>query len=248
MADDKQLRHRVLLGILASPTTVIPFLAGMTALVGAWATGVRADIGVLAGLAGVLGSAGMFYTKLLLNGEDYARKAIEEMQVEAHKDRERALDDLETRLVADGDKRTEAALRDLRSLTRAFEDTRESVSRDLTTQSTYDVVAGVKRLFDQCICSLEKTLKLWHTSQELETKAAREPIRKQREEILKDVARSIRQLGHTLVAVQNLASGEGGQSELARIGSELDEHLAVAKRVEERVRAFEKQLDTGLPE
>ena len=227
---------------------MLPFLVGVTALVGTWASGIRPDVGVLAGLAGALGSAGAFYTKLLLKGDKYAEKAIAEMQDETHGVRERALDDLETRLVADGDPRTESALRDLRSLTRAFEELRDNPELELNARSMFDIASGVQELFEQCVRSLERTLKLWHTGQELVTKAARQPIYKQREQILHDVASSIRQLGQVLGAIQNLGAGGGGESKLARIGKQLDQHLAVARQVEQRVNAFEKQLDSGLRE
>ena len=242
MPDTRKLRRKILLNILASPLTAAPFLAGVTALVGAWALGVSPAVGVFAGLAGALSSAGVFVTKLVLGGEAHAKRAIEEMQAEAQAERERALDDLEQRLIADGDPRTEAALRDMRSLTRALKELGEDATARLNTLSAFDIVSGAERLFEQCVRSLEQTLRLWHTAQKMTTKAARDPIVRQREEILRDVGRSIRQLGDILVAVQKLDSGEGAESELMRIGEELGQHLAVAKQVEQRVRAFESQL------
>jgi len=242
--DRKKLRRKTLLNVVATPLTVVPFLAGMTAFVASWASGVRTDLGIFAAIAGLLGSVGVFFTRLLLGGDTYAKRALEELQEETHAKRERALDNLEARLVADGDPRTESALRDLRSLARAFERLRETGALKLNIASALDITSGVAELFEQCVNSLEQTLRMWHTAQEMRTDAAREPILKHREAMLTDVTNSIARLGHVLAAVQTLGSGDGTSSELARIGEELDQHLAVAKQVEERIKTFERQLQS----
>lgn len=243
MPDAKKLRRKVLLNVLASPLTALPFVAGITALVGSWAIGVRPDLGLLAGMAGLLGSVGVFYTKLFIGGEGHAKQALDELEEESQAKRDHVLDDLEHQLEADGDPRTQAALRDLRALARAFEELRNNEAFRGSTGSVFDIVSGVQQLFDQCVHSLERTLALIHTAKQLRTKAACEPIRIQREHILDDVGRSIRKLGQILAAVEGLDMGEGADSELVRIGAELDQHLAVAQQVEQRVRAFDRQLD-----
>jgi hypothetical protein len=244
----EKIRRKVLLNILTSPTTAAPFLAGITALVATWAFGMRADIGVLAGLAGILVAAGAFFTKFVFRGEAYAKQAVEETRQEEGAERERVLDGLDARLCQDADPRTEAVLRDLRSLVRAFDELCTSSGAKLNELTTANIASGVHELFSQCVSSLERSLKLWQTAAKLRTKAAREPILKQREDIILDVGKSIRQLGQTLVAIQNLGTGGGTTSELARIGEELDQHLAVARQVEQRVRAFESQLDERVRE
>jgi hypothetical protein len=243
--DTKKVRRKMLLSMLTGPATAVPFLAGLTALVATWAFGLRGDVGVLAGVAGVFGASGAFFTKLFLGGEKYAKQALDETLQEERLDRERALDQLDASLCQDHDPRTEAALRDLRSLMRAFEERRTDSGADLTAMTTIGIAAGVQELFDQCVQSLERSLKLWQTAEKLRTRAAREPILKQREEIVLEVGRSIHQLGQTLVAIQKLGSGEDAKSELTRIGEELDQRLVVAKQVEQRVRAFESQLESG---
>ena len=115
----------------------------------------------------------------------------------------------------------------------------------LSAITTVEIASGVKELFDQCVQSLQRTLTLWNTAAKLKTPAAREPILKQRDAIIQEVGRSLTQLGQVLVAIQNLGSGEGAETELERVGKELDQRLAVARQVERRVKVFESQLESG---
>lgn len=246
--DTRKIKRKMLLNMLTGPSTAVPFLAGVTALFATWALGFRADMGVLAGLAGILGAGGVFLTKLFMGGDTYAKQALDETQQEDHALRERKLDDLDVRLCADKDPRTESALRDLRSLVRAFDELRANSGSELNVLTTSNIASGIHEMFEQCVGSLERSLNLWHTAEKLRTRAAKDPILKQREAIITEVGQSIRQLGQALVAIQNLGTGQGSQSDLARISEELDQRLAVARQVEQRVKAFENQLDSGTRE
>ena len=241
----QRVKRKVLLHALSSPLTVLPFVAGITALVGMWVFGLRADIGVLAGVAGVFGSAGVFITNLILKGEAYAVQALQETQVEERADHESELDSLDVRLCRDNDPRTEAALRDLRSLVRAFQEYIGRPGLDVDVLSSTNIESAVQELHDQCVNSLERSLQLWETAAKLHTRAAREPILKEREDIIGEVGHSIRQLGEALASIQTLGLNNGATSELVRIGQELDQRLAVAKQVEQRVRTFESQLQSS---
>ncbi|MCX5769664.1 MAG: hypothetical protein NTZ09_05255 [Candidatus Hydrogenedentes bacterium] len=242
--DSNKIRRKILLRALSAPATLAPFVGGVTAMVAAWAMGLRPEVGVLAGLAGVLGSAGAFLTKIFIGGETLAQEALEEAVQEENVESERALDELDARLCEDKDPRTEAQLRDLRNLMRAFDELAAANSAGLSAVSTVEIESGVEALFDQCVQSLERSLKLYHTAARLKTPAARAPILKQRDAIIEEVARSLSQLGQVLVAIQNLGSGEGAVSELSKVGEELDQRLAVARQVERRFKAFESQLES----
>ena len=237
------VRRKLLLGVLSSPATLFPFVGGVTALFGSWALDARPDLGVLAAFVGVLGAAGAFVTQLVLGGEKRAKAAIDEVREETRRNEERRLDTLEQQLTADGDARTEGALRDLRSLAEALARLSETDEGKLPSPMVVSIRADAAALFAQCVRSLERTLELWHTARSMATKAARAPILEKRERLLQDVFESIRHMGRLLVSMQELESGEGGGSELARIRHELDENLAVAKRVDERLRAFDRELD-----
>lgn len=247
-SDTAALKRKMLLGMLASPATVMPFLIGVTGLLGTWALDMRPDVGILLGLIGVLGSGGMFLTQLLVRGEDFARRAIKEAQLEAQQDRERMLDELDGRLSADQDPRTESALRDLRSLAEALDELQAEGVIDLDAPAVIEIRAGTEHLITQCITYLERSLSLWHTGQKMATNAARKPILEQREKIVKEVFQSIRQLGKLHVALQNLSTGVDQVTDLARIRDELDQNLAVAKRVDERMKALEDQFDHRIGE
>lgn len=242
--DTRKVRRKMLLNALAAPSTAVPLLAGLTACVGAWATGIRPDLGLLAGLAGLLGAAGMFFTQLFLSGEETAKQAIGEVEAEELAGHEQVLDALDVRLRKDNDPRTEAALRDLRNLHRAFDEAATAPDADLGAATAAGIDSGARELFEQCVKSLERSMDLWDTAQKLRTRSAREPILNQREEIVQEVLQSIRQLGQILAAMQNLDAGNGGPAQLTRLSKELDQRLAVAKQVERRVKDFEDQLDT----
>jgi hypothetical protein len=55
-------------------------------------------------------------------------------------------------------------------------------------------------------------------------------------------------MSKVLAGMQGLGAGEKGVSELARIRADLDRRLAVARKVEERMRTLESQMDTGTPD
>ena len=164
------------------------------------------------------------------------------MQKEAHREREKALDTLDRELTEDGDPRTEACLRDLRALAKAFRSAPKP-SIDLKIHDAFSIAAGVEELFTRSVASLEKTLDLWRTAQSMATKDARGPVLAQREKMIEDVSESIKQLGKVLAGIEALKAGESVHSDLARIRGELDERLAVAKKVEERMRSLEKQIE-----
>jgi DNA polymerase III epsilon subunit-like protein len=158
--------------------------------------------------------------------------------------RQRTLDALDQRLAtADDDPRPETALRELRALVKAFE---EADGRDwsLNAQTVFDVHSMVGQLFDQCVHSLQQTDRLWQTAQKLQTAAARRPILQQREKIIDEIEASIKQMSSALVSLQTMGSGPGTSAELSRLREELDQSLAVAKTVEERVKALVENAAT----
>ncbi len=216
-------------------------------MIGFWAFNWRVDVGVMAFLVGVCGSVGMFLTKLLVGGEQYAKKAIKETQKEATESRERALDNLEKRLEADNDKRTEAALRDLRALETALHDLDETGAISLSPPAVVEIMADTAQLFDQCVVHLEKTLALWETAHQMRTKAARQPILDNREKILVEIFQCVREMGKTLVDVQQLGADSNGEK-LASVRGELEQNLAVARQVDARIRDFEDEFKRDAPE
>ena len=242
--DERKLRRRILLKLASSPATLLPFMAGITAMAGSWALDVRPGVGLFAGLAGVLAAAGTFFTRLLVGGEQAAKDALEEIREEGAKEREAALDELDARLSADGDPRTERALRDLRTFAKTFSDG-NVWSRGVNSRSAYDITEGVTHLFDRSVKSLEQSLQLWHTARQMNTPEARKPIVAQRERIIREVGQSIVHLGQIMVELQNLGAAENAPAGLARVRGELERSLAFARSVDEKVQSLDREYDTS---
>lgn len=235
MVDSNTVRKRVLLRLLGSPLTVLPFLVGMTALTASWALDWRPNIGAFAGLVGTLAAMGIFFTRLLLQGDKVAERILTESAQSEETDRQKALDNLDHQLtIADQDPRPETALRDLRALVKAVQEG-AAASGGYNGALLIDINLRVGQLFDHCVASLRETDRLWKTTQQLHTVTARKPLLDQREKVIAEVQDSIKQLSQTLVALQSLSASEGSQNELARLRDELDQSLAVAQTVEQRV-------------
>jgi hypothetical protein len=231
----------VLLRLLSAPQTLVPFAFGVTALAVTWALDMNAPMGVFAGLAGLLIAGGSFLSQLVTRGEDYARDEVQRLRQEAHAAQERQLDDLYRRLRADKDPRTESALHDLRGMERAFHEL-SAAKVGTSSRASVAIVAGVEELVDRCVESLEESLRLWHMARGLQTPAARMPILKQREQIVTEVIRSTEQLGKILAAMQELGASTETTAELTRVREELDQSLAVARAVDERMKEFAEEL------
>ena len=242
--DEKRLQRKLILKLLSSPMSLVPMMVGVSAIAGTWAMDWNMGLGLFVGFAAIMVAGGAFLTRLIVGGEDAARKAIEELQKETLAEQERALDDLEARLREDGDKRTEAALGDLRAIAEAFNQ-KHLWTDGLNSKSAFDIMDGVGRLFDRCVRSLEQTLHLWQLAGKMQTKAARRPILEQREEIIGEVARSISQLGKILIDVQKFESASESAAGLGRLREELDQSLDFAKQVDEKVKMLDREFSTA---
>lgn len=239
MIDNSEFRKRVILGQMSRPDTLLPFMGGVTALLGAFALSVS-GLAVFVGTALTLGSAGLCFTRLVTGGGQLEKQILQEMQDELVAAREGKLDDLERRLSEDGDERTEAALRDLRTLVKAFRD-ETAWTAHLDTTTVIDLGGKVEQLFEASVQSLEKSLEIHNAASRLGTKAAREPLLARREVQVKSVLDGIRDIGRLLAEIQGLGI-ESPDNRINEIRGELDASLKVAQRVEERMRKMDKDL------
>lgn len=238
MSDDSSLRRRVMLRLLGSPLVVSPFLAGVTAGAASWALNWQPGLGAFAVLAGALGSAGIFVTRLLLNGPEIHETIQKELKHESRSARESLLDELDRRLTSsDKDPRPEASLRDLRALRESFEKL-AGESSNANGFTVVEVLAQVRELHDRATRSLEQTIQLHEISVKLTTPNARQPIVEHRERLISEVQATVKQLGTTLVAIQELGTSPTAASGLSRLRSELDESLQAAARAEQRLEAM----------
>lgn len=238
MPDDRTIRRKVLLRLLGHPWVLAPGVLGFSAGTVLWALNLQPGLGSFAALAGLCGAVGGYLTRVILDDGRTARTVLAELAEAERAAAQTRLDDLDRRLVkADDDPRPETALRDLRALLGAFEQVAEQ-ARDEHIPAVVDVRSRVQQLFDHSLRSLERTLGLYATARQLQLPEARRPLLDERERILADVQAGIRQLGTTLVALQQLGAGDRARGELARLRDELDDSLQVANRVEARLSAL----------
>ena len=89
--------------------------------------------------------------------------------------------------------------------------------------------------------ALETSTELWETAQRLRTPEAREPILERREEVVRDVHSSVEKLSRIMVGIQGLGSAAASETDLSRLRADLDANLAIAQRVEEKMRSWQDQ-------
>ena len=250
LPDKKELRKRILLRLMSSGTTLFPFLAGVTVLLGTWVVSPeRAGIPVFLALCCILGACGTFITRLMLGSEKIGNEIIQEMQQEARQAREKGLDDLDKRLSKDGDARTRQYLRDLRALMSRLEGFRQDARSGfsgMNLYSTIEVISKVEDLFNVSVESLERTLKLGSTAKQVSSAEVKRSILAVREELMTEVRKSIEQLGKILAGIQKLGISDASGSNLAHIRTELDRSIKDAQAVQDQVASWKASFeDTG---
>lgn len=223
------VKKKVWLDVFASPSTLLPMAAGLTALMASWAIGGSPAMN-FAGIAGVLGGIGVFASRLILGLDKITQDAYDHVLESQKKKQAAELENLEARLVKDRDSRTQNCLRELRHL---YERLQAKVADGKVTPAAFDVIQGVDKLFRTCVEQLEYTLELYETAKTMRG-PAREHILQQREELVNEVCDTVIHLGHT-VDQFHLVTTRKNRSELARLRRELDESLQVAKRTDERL-------------
>jgi hypothetical protein len=240
--DRSRLRKKVLLDLVSWPWALFPGVGGLTLMLLAGAANQAAPYVAFAGLASLLAGIGSLATRWIYRAEDVTKKAFEELQAEALKKEERDLDALDRRLrQEDDDPRTERHLAQLRRLYTGFRNDSTWATR-MKQGAAVEIAQKVESLFRGCVHSLERSLELWQTAHKMATKDARAKVLEVREHLLEEIEQSIQQLARTIDEVQALAVKAKEQQDLAQIRQELNESLAVARRVEERMQALEAEL------
>ena len=245
MPSKGEFRKRFLTRLVASPTTLGPFLAGVTALLLKWAFDIDADWITLAGLAAILTGGGVCATRFLFGSGKVAEEVFEELQKEKKCSQTQKLDDLECRLKEDNDPRDEELLRELRELMRVFkEDGNKMTSTGYL--STDDIMTKINQLFDGCVKALESSYALSKTARRLGTKRSNADIQERRERIIKQVNQSIKRMRNILIHLQSIDLDDEGQtSQLDSLSQELDQSLKIAEQVEREMRGLGGEPDNS---
>lgn len=227
--------------LVVSPWVLLPALGGASGLIVSWAVG-GGPLGTVAGLAGILGGVGALATRWIFGTEAAAAKVHAELEAEQVRAKDRQLDDLAGRLLQDEDPRTEELLGELRRLYAQFQP-QGRWSNGLSLHAASEIRSQVEKLFQGCIICLERSLDLYQSSKEMETRSGKKQAKEARKRVLEEVEASIEQLARTLDEVAALSLvGPDQEEHLARVRQELDQSLEVARRVEERMKSLEEDL------
>ena len=227
-----EVRQKVMLDLFASPGTLIPVVAGVSALLLSWAIGGDATANAI-GIIGIMGGVGHFASRLVLGLESMTQRAYEAILQRDEKELKESLDKLEADLRQDKDDRTVACLKQLRHLNAQFQSAR---AKNRLIASHPQLISRVEEIFDASVLQLQRSLELYELSQKL-TGPAKKNALAEREQVITDVLET-RDHMNAIIEQFHTFTIRRESSELGRLRSELDETLQVAKRTEERISAI----------
>lgn len=223
-----EVKKKVYLDVFASPGTLLPIAGGLTAWIASWAIGGNAAMN-FAGVAGVLTGVGVLATRLILQLDKITQKAYEHTLEKQRHEQEAALEHLRERLVRDRDPRTQNCLEELRLL---YARLKEKVDKGHVNAAAFGVIEGVDRIFHTCIAQLEHSVELWETAKQMRG-SARDELLQQREQLVLEICETVDHLGKSVEKFHAVTTNKN-RSELARLRSELDQSMQVARDVARR--------------
>ena len=229
------VKRKELARLLGSPSTTIPLGIGAAAF--AVAAMIDSTSGMLVGGATILVGVGVVATRWILAFEkmtEEARRRVLSREEEKHREE---MKQLEASLVLDGDARTETCLRQLCEHYDVFQ---EKAAGGKLTSSGYQVTRQVEHLFQACIDQLRRSHELWEQAHGFRGDE-RAAVLDEREGIVSEVASTTEQVVRAVQHFRQMKEQTGG-SDLRLLREELDESLRVARRVEERMAAWENPL------
>ena len=238
--DKARYRQKVITDLLSSPWTLWPVTGGLSAMLMGWGVGLGNEW-VFAGMAGVLAGVGALATRWIFRSDDIMKEVFQQMQGEELQQQQNKLDDLDRRLQADNDPRTEKCLRLLRKMYSQFKSEKDWTGQ-LTAQASLDISQQVDTLFQACTASLERSLELWHAASKMLTQQTKNQVLQSREQLLDEVQTSIQQLALTIDNVHALAIQQNDTRNLAQLREELNQSLEVARKVGERMKNMDSEL------
>jgi len=235
-----EVRQKVLLDLFASPGTLIPIVVGLSALMLSWAIGGDATASAV-GIVGVMGGAGHFASRLVLGLESMTQRAYEAILQRDERQRNEALDQLESALRSDKDGRTDACLKQLRQLDDQF---RAARAENRLVAKHPQLLSRMEEIFDASVLQLQRSLELYQLSTKL-SGAAKANLLAQREQVIQDVLKTRDHMSATIEQFHTFTINREA-SDLSRLRSELDETLLVAKRTEERMAGLGKRQSNSI--
>lgn len=232
-----EVRRKVYLDLFASPYSLIPLAGGLTSLMAGWAVGGEPTL-MVAGIAGVLAGIGVTASRWIWGIEDLTEKAYEYELDKQQKVQEARLDRLDEQLTKDRDPRTQGCLRELRLL---YGNLKQAAAQGKISGSSYEVIDGVGKVFDECVKQLEHSHSLWDTMRQLQG-PARETMLLQRDKLIEDVVMTVNDVGK-MVDGYFVTTSNRSRSELNNVRRELNESIEAARRAEERTAELERSVN-----
>lgn len=224
--------------------TLAPFVAGATVGLAAWAVGRDTGIAVAASVVLLLTSLGLYLHRLLFGWHENYAKIVDDWRADVEKARDAELDRLYRELAEDGDPRTEALLKDLRTLTKAL----MIEPSETLAVSAFDILSDVDKLFQRSVDYLQESLTLWHTAEEVQRASIRDELLKQRETLIVEVEKSLENLGSVLGSVKRAAVSSSDGRQLEDLREELSARLKIAEEVEDRMKSMRQSSTTAQDE
>jgi hypothetical protein len=240
MGERQDLRRKVLLRLLSWPPALLPATLGLTATLLSWATDMGQPWLIFGGGVAMLAGVGAWVTRAIFGLDDATRDAMEEIQEETRGAWERRLDELDARLMADQDSRTEDLLRELRDFMQEIRD--EGLPEHLNPRSRVEIALQLDELFEECVRALEESLNQWDKAQRVSDPEVRGKLLDGRESQIKEVSECVRVMERLVASEIPALDSSRRDGRLARIREELASSLEVAKRVEKRMHHLEHGL------
>ncbi len=240
--DPSRVRAQVVKNLLTGPWTVTAGGMGAILLLLACLLGnPSGSLGVV-GLAAIVVAMAAAAGQWFFRYDRLAREALDDLRKEEERRRFTHLRQLQRQLRGDRDLRTGQFIVDLRRLCRRLERAspphaarRGSLLLELRDQA--------EELYGLCVASLERSLELSITAQDLATPEARGQVLESRESLLGEIEKSVARLDATLDYLQAAAVGRDEPEErLVRVREELEVGLDVARRVRQQMDELDQSL------
>ena len=238
------LRRAAVLDCIAHGTVLGPIGLGSAALAVAFATEMDASWIWLAGAAAIgVGIVAAAYRLLTRHDTiiEKHRASAQEMAVQAHNDE---LDQLHQRLSGDNNPKTQAFLADIRRCQTLFQELEPHLHLDPTSQA---IAQDLAALIQAGLHALHTIADLWDELGALSTNAAKEPLYARRFELIEEIGTTVALIAGQLDTVRSRQKDDNDKTattaaDLVRLRGQLEENLAVAQRIDQRISSFENEI------
>jgi hypothetical protein len=227
----------------ASPSVILPAIAGAGALLLGLILGQPTGTLTFLGAVGLLVAGGMAVTRLILRTDELARSVHEDALEDAHEQHEDYLRRLARQLRRDRDDRTGEILRRLHQLHERFREDGLLLGRP-ESAVMLEIREKVEQLYWSCLRSLERSLVMWRAAGKMSTPETRQAVLDRREKLVTEVQGGIAHLETTVDQLVAQGLRRGDEQGMVRVRDELETGLQVARRVEERMAELEDDLGT----